>query len=204
MQSVTRTLTTTTHNLESLHHDAIHLPGLLHVLSGGLCYHAMLATTVISSPWVGVHLDADETVPPKTDQTSNAIYIYTGILWTSYVSVTSGCWFLFWIRADTYIYINLTQCGEVLERLALRCFYTWLAIHIQGFTIMEYSTDTLHLTKFNNSSHCWTFFCFFPASETPFHWGALTFHAKVPRFETCLTAALPGSPVPMTLMEEMR
>lgn len=43
-------LTTTTQNLESWHHDAIHLPGLLHVLSGGLCYHAMLATTVISSP----------------------------------------------------------------------------------------------------------------------------------------------------------
>lgn len=46
-----------------------------------------------------MHLDADETVlnsdftritPPKTDQTSNAIYIYTGILRTPYVSVTSG------------------------------------------------------------------------------------------------------------------
>lgn len=95
VDSVTHTLTTTTHNLESWYHDVSHLPGLLHVLSGGLCYHAMLATTVISSPWVGVHLDADEAVlnsevriTPKTDQTSNAVY--TGILRTSYVSVTSG------------------------------------------------------------------------------------------------------------------
>ncbi len=76
----------TMYNLESWHHDVSHLPGLLHVLSGGLCYHAMLATTVISSPWVGVHLDEtvlnSDRITPEKDQRSNAInivyiYIYT-------------------------------------------------------------------------------------------------------------------------------
>ena len=134
----------TMYNLESWHHDVSHLPGLLHVLSGGLCYHAMLATTVISSPWVGVHLDEtvlnSDRITPEKDQRSNAInivYIYIHRKPSNFPCFcyfrTSGCWFLFWLWD-----INWSHTGRGFGA-SPKWFHHDL--RYTRFTIMEYTPE---------------------------------------------------------------